>query len=147
MPEGIAIALADFTAAEAGIREVREAVFVHEQHVPLELEWDGRDAGAVHVVATDADNKVIGTGRLLADGHIGRMAVLPQWRTRGIGSAMLDALCQAARAQGIERVFLAAQIHAVGFYARHGFATFGEEFMDAGIPHRNMERSAGGTSR
>ncbi len=124
---------------EPGIRTIRETVFMAEQGVPEELEWDGLDHEAIHVVARNRNGEVIGTGRLLANGQIGRMAVLPAWRGRGIGSAMLQALLDEARKMGLKRVFLHAQIPALPFYARHGFEAFGETFQDADIPHRAME--------
>ena len=138
--------MADFTIQHAmfrttpGIKTVREAVFIREQHVPVELEWDGLDDAASHVIALDSHAQVIGTVRLLDDGHIGRMAVLPQWRHQGVGSAMLNALLELARQKHLTRVFLHAQTTAIEFYQRHGFSIRGEEFMDAGIPHRYMER-------
>ncbi len=127
-------------AAEPGIRRVREQVFMREQGVPEELEWDGEDPRAIHVVARNDDGEVIGTGRLLADGHIGRLAVLPPWRGRGVGSALLQALLDAARGLGLKQVFLHARLQALGFYARHGFKATGNVFPDAGIPHRTMRR-------
>ena len=123
-----------------GIKTVREKVFIQEQHVPEELEWDEHDAKAIHVVAIDTHNQVIGTARLLADGHIGRMAVLTAWRKTGIGSAMLQKLLSIAKERGLSKVFLHAQTSAIGFYENHGFRSLGEEFMDAGIPHRYMEK-------
>ena len=119
---------------------VREQVFIQEQKVPEELEWDEYDASAIHVVAMDTNNQVIGTARLLADGHIGRMAVLPAWRKTGIGSAMLGKLLSIAKELGLSKVFLHAQTSAVRFYENHDFNALGEEFMDAGIPHRYMEK-------
>ena len=83
---------------------------------------------------------MVGTGRLLPDGHVGRMAVLRDWRGRGVGSAILSALVDRAAARGMGRLVLNAQTHAVPFYARHGFAAFGEEFMEADIPHIAMAR-------
>ncbi len=124
--------------AEPGIRRVREQVFMREQGVPEELEWDGEDAQAIHVIARNDDGEVIGTGRLLRNGHIGRMAVLADWRGRGVGSALLSALLEEARRLGLKQVFLHAQLQAIGFYARHGFKTHGNVFPDAGIPHRSM---------
>ena len=123
-----------------GIKTVREQVFIQEQHVPEELEWDEHDAKAIHVVAIDTHNQVIGTARMLADGHIGRMAVLTAWRKTGIGSAMLQKLLSIAKERGLSKVFLHAQTSASGFYENHDFRALGEEFMDAGIPHRYMER-------
>lgn len=136
----------DFTVQQTefhttpGIKTVREQVFIREQHVPQELEWDEHDAKATHVVAYDASDQVIGTARLLADGHIGRMAVLESWRRNGVGSAMLEKLLLVAQQQNLSKVFLHAQTSAIGFYERHGFRILGEEFMDAGIPHHYMEK-------
>lgn len=123
-----------------GIKTVREQVFIQEQHVPVALEWDGLDDAAIHVVAEDKHAQVIGTARLLEDGHIGRMAVLPKWRHQGVGSALLKELLLIAQQQQLSKVFLHAQTTAIGFYERHGFRVLGEEFMDAGIPHHYMER-------
>ena len=125
---------------EAGeqLRTIRTTVFVGEQNVPVELELDGLDWQCLHVVAVSATGEVVGTGRLLPDGHIGRMAVLQPWRGRGVGRALLLELLAAAGDGGIERVELNAQTHAVGFYARFGFKVVSGEFMDAGIPHCTM---------
>ncbi len=131
------IELVAFDAVPA-IRTVREAVFIQEQHVPVELEWDGEDRQACHAVAMDESGTVIGTGRMLADGHIGRMAVLKTHRHQGAGRAMLGALLEEARRRRLSMVFLYAQISAVDFYRRFGFVAEGEVFMDAGIPHRHM---------
>lgn len=136
----------DFTVQQTefyttpGIKSVREQVFIQEQHVPEELEWDEHDTKAVHVVAYDTRDQVIGTARMLADGHIGRMAVLEPWRKNGVGSAMLKTLLLLAQQQNLSKVFLHAQTSAIGFYEHHGFRTLGEEFLDAGIPHRYMEK-------
>lgn len=124
---------------EALLAAIRRRVFVDEQQVPPELEWDGEDAGARHWLARQ-DGRPVGTVRLLADGHIGRLAVLPEARRAGIGAALLEAAVRAAYAVGIREVYLHAQVHALGFYARYGFVSEGPEFMDAGIPHRLMRR-------
>ena len=120
------------------VRPVRESVFVREQNVPLELEWDGLDEQCVHAIAVASDGTVIGTARMLPDGHIGRMAVVPGWRRRGVGSALLRALLAEAWRRGIAKPYLHAQVHAVGFYEGHGFHAVGDVFMDAGIPHLEM---------
>lgn len=121
---------------------VRLAVFVHEQGVPLELEQDDDDEHAIHVLAETLQGEPIGTGRLLSNGHIGRMAVLRDYRGQGVGSAILQRLIAQARSRlGLRQVFLYAQIHALPFYARHGFIAEGEVFNDAGIPHRKMQCS------
>ena len=125
---------------EAGeqLRAIRTAVFVDEQNVPVELELDGLDAQCLHVVAVSATGEAVGTGRLLPDGHIGRMAVLWPWRGQGVGRALLLELLAAARDGGFGRVELNAQAYAVGFYMRFGFNVVSGEFIDAGIPHCTM---------
>lgn len=117
---------------------LREEVFVAEQGVPLELEWDDMDAVCLHAVAYDDAGNPIGTGRLLPDGHIGRMAVKKSARGAGVGSAILSMLMQHAKRRGDRAVALNAQTHAAPFYGRHGFVREGEEFMDAGIAHIAM---------
>lgn len=131
--------LASWEADNPGLRAVREAVFVREQGVPAELEWDEHDATSLHVLA-EAAGKPIGTGRLLPGDQIGRMAVLPDWRGRGVGSAILQALVNLAAARGSKVVGLNAQTRARAFYLRHGFIAEGDEFPDAGIPHIRMRR-------
>lgn len=123
----------------APLREVRTRVFIDEQHVPPEEEWDGIDDQCIHVLAIDAEDRPIGTGRLLQDGKIGRMAVLKEWRGKGVGGAILRTLMEEARAQGFTEVRLAAQTQAQAFYEQFGFHAYGKEFMDAGIPHRWMK--------
>jgi predicted GNAT family N-acyltransferase len=122
-------------------RRVRDAVFVDEQKVPPEIEWDEHDAVSQHVIACDADGSSIGTGRLLADGYLGRMAVLADWRGKGVGRALLERLLEEARLRGHGHLALHAQSHACGFYRRFGFIEEGPEFKEAGIPHRIMVRS------
>jgi predicted GNAT family N-acyltransferase len=117
---------------------VRRLVFVEEQGVPEELEWDEWDARCVHVLARTSTGEPVGTGRLLPDAHIGRMAVLPRWRRQGVASAMLRELLAVARERGDDVVRLNAQTQAIPFYLRFGFAAQGPEFQDAGIPHRLM---------
>lgn len=123
------------------LRAVRETVFVEEQGVPLSLEWDDQDAIARHLLARDATGQPIGTARLLPDGHIGRMAVLADWRGKGVGSALLQAVLAQARQHGLTQVMLNAQCSALGFYERLGFVAEGPVFDDAGIPHRRMRLS------
>ncbi|HYJ18120.1 MAG TPA: GNAT family N-acetyltransferase [Burkholderiales bacterium] len=133
------IRLADWETDKTALRAVREQVFVREQSVPLELEWDEFDGVSRHLLA-EAEAQAIGTGRLLPDGHIGRMAVLASWRDKGVGSALLQALLDLAREAGHERAILSAQVRAMPFYRRFGFAPEGEEFLEAGIPHITMTR-------
>ncbi|MFO0010032.1 MAG: GNAT family N-acetyltransferase [Betaproteobacteria bacterium] len=120
---------------------IRYAVFVDEQKVPTEIELDDWDALSLHALALDAQGRVLGTGRLLPDGHIGRMAVLRSARGQGVGTALLRALLQAARARGDREVVLSAQTHAMPFYEKAGFIAEGDDYDDAGIPHRQMRLS------
>lgn len=120
------------------IRCVREAVFVREQGIPETLEWDGRDAACRHVLAQTPEGTPVGTGRLLPQGRIGRMAVLEDWRGRGVGTALLEALLVLAREAGLAQVEVSAQVAVGDFYARRGFRPVGEPFVEAGIPHRRM---------
>jgi predicted GNAT family N-acyltransferase len=126
---------------EARLRAVRLAVFVVEQNIPEELEWDEHDAVSVHAIAEDRDGVPIGCGRLLPDGHIGRLAVLSDWRGQGVGAGLLLHLVELARERGHARVLLNAQEQAMPFYARYGFAPSGAPFIEAGIPHREMART------
>ena len=124
--------------AQHELKRIREAVFIVEQNVPVELEWDGLDPNARHVLAQSRGGVAMGTARLLPDGQIGRMAVLKEWRGLGVGSALLEALLQIARNRGFSQVFLNSQTRAVSFYSRRGFKVVSGEFMDAGIPHVKM---------
>ncbi|MFJ6073435.1 GNAT family N-acetyltransferase [Streptomyces sp. NPDC093065] len=133
---------------------VRKDVFVAEQKVPEDIEYDAYDADAVHVLAVRADGVPLGTGRLLhgaaatakngdgdpAVGSLGRLAVTANARGLGVGAALVRAVEDAARARGLTAVDLHAQTHALGFYERLGYQAYGPEFPDAGIPHRAMRR-------
>ena len=137
---GYRIELLDWAQAAARATPVRERVFIIEQGVPVEIELDEQDVHCCHALATTDNGECIATGRLLPDGHIGRMAVDAGWRKRGLGGAVLEALVGAARARGMKRVMVNAQVHALDFYLAHGFEVHGEEFIEAGIPHRAMQR-------
>ncbi len=140
-PPAFDVRLAQWDRDEPALRAVRHAVFVVEQDVPESLEWDGLDAGCRHALAEDADGRAVGCGRLLPDGHVGRMAVLREWRGKGVGSALLERLVALARETGHREVVLNAQVHAMPFYARFGFTPVGEPFDEAGIPHQAMARA------
>ncbi|GAA4784290.1 GNAT family N-acetyltransferase [Streptomyces sanyensis] len=144
-------------ADRAACFAVRREVFVTEQRVPEEIEYDAHDAedaATVHVLAVRADGTPLGTGRLLhgpaaasrtgADpgvGALGRLAVTRSARGLGVGAALVRAVEDAARALGLAAVDLHAQTHALGFYERLGYRAYGAEFPDAGIPHRSMRRA------
>ncbi|BAL95952.1 putative hydrolase/N-acetyltransferase [Rubrivivax gelatinosus IL144] len=124
---------------------IRSAVFVQEQGIPAELEWDAADAGAMHAVAINGVGAAVATGRWLDTdepgvARIGRMAVLAPLRSGGVGRAVLDALVASAREAGREALMLHAQASAVAFYHRAGFEPVGPEFVEAGIPHQEMRR-------
>lgn len=129
---------ADWVTDLAALRAVREQVFVIEQNVPVEEEWDALDARSRHVIARDAEDRPIGTGRLTPERLIGRMAVLKEWRGRGVGEALLEALLDQARALGYPEVELHAQVHAIPFYEKYGFEAYGDEFDECAIMHRMM---------
>lgn len=118
---------------------LRRDVFVVGQDVPEELERDEMDAVSDHAVAI-VDDTVVGTGRLLPDGTIGRMAVTPALRGRGIGAAVLAILEDRARERGLPAVELHAQVHALGFYDRYGYVPFTDVYLEAGIEHRSMRK-------
>jgi predicted GNAT family N-acyltransferase len=135
----VKIELMPWQRARAHAARIRFAVFVEEQGVPRELELDKRDEDCEHAVAF-AGGSAVATARLLPDGHIGRMAVLKPWRGRGVGSAILARLVERARERGDKEVILSAQVHATAFYRAHGFVEEGAEYLEAGIPHRDMRR-------
>lgn len=120
------------------LRAIREKVFMQEQGVPAELEWDGLDDSCHHALALTAKGEAIACGRITADGHIGRVAVLPEWRLKHIGTAILEMLVDYARSQNYRKVELNAQVQAIPVYRKFGFEAEGEEFLDADIPHRKM---------
>lgn len=120
------------------LSNIRRLVFIVEQKVPKDEEWDGKDEDSWHWLATDTKDVPIGTARLLPDGQIGRMAVLSDYRKFGVGAALLEQAVEKARHLGFTEVFLNAQTHALGFYERAGFIAKGEEFQEAGIPHYRM---------
>jgi len=117
--------------------QLRTRVFVEEQKVPASLEMDGRDAESAHVKAL-IDDAIVGTGRLLPNGFIGRMCVFREHRNRGIGTMMLKNLVQQAVERGHQKVSLNSQSCVIPFYQKFGFATDCEEFIEAGILHRRM---------
>jgi predicted GNAT family N-acyltransferase len=139
------LALQDFDIREADwetdknvLLNLRKLVFIVEQSVPPEEEFDGLDDTSWHWLVKDKQGRPIGTGRLLSSGQIGRMAVLEAHRGKGIGAAVLGTVIEKARTLGFEQVFLNAQVHALGFYEKAGFTETGEQFAEAGIAHQKM---------
>jgi predicted GNAT family N-acyltransferase len=130
-------------AVEGDMPEVlalRHEVFVVGQGVPVELEQDERDVECDHAVAR-RDRVVVGTGRLLPEGVIGRMAVAESERGTGVGALVLAFLEQRARERGMPSVALHAQVHAAGFYNRAGYAPYGDSYLEAGIEHVSMRKT------
>jgi predicted GNAT family N-acyltransferase len=138
MSNPFTVSLVCWHDGEPLLKSVREAVFIKEQGVPAELEWDGLDDGCRHALALSHKGQAIGSGRMLANGHIGRIAVLTQWRKQKVGTAIMEALLDYARAHDYKQVDVDAQTYAMPFYRNFGFAEQGKEFMDAGLPHIKM---------
>ena len=141
MKDEISVVIDNWSRVRQHAQLVRFEVFVQEQHVPADEELDEDDEHCVHAVAYTQDGLPIGTGRLLPNAHIGRMAVLTSYRGRGVGSRLLTALIEEARRRNFHEVALAAQLHAQGFYRAHGFVAEGGVYLDAGIEHVTMRRS------
>ncbi|TCO78268.1 GNAT family N-acetyltransferase [Chromatocurvus halotolerans] len=137
--EPLSLRQADWDRDQGILRTLRETVFVQEQGVPADIEWDGKDAAAAHAIAELGDRPVA-CGRLMPDGKIGRMAVLPEARNRGIGARIMTALIDQAMRRGLRTVYLHAQSHAAGFYSRQAFVQEGDTFVEAGIEHVAMRR-------
>ena len=135
----IHVRVADWQKENAELRRIRESVFIAEQAVPPELEWDSDDASAVHFLAVEGDYP-IGTARLLSNGHIGRVSVLRDWRGLKVGDALMRAVLAEAERLGLKEQMLSAQVHAAPFYERLGFEIVGSEYLEAGIPHIDMVR-------
>lgn len=135
----IRVFTADWHKDSADIRRIRETIFIKEQGVTPEQEWDSDDSGATHFLACEGEY-AIGTARLLPNGCIGRVAVLRDWRGQGIGQLLMQAAIAEAERQGMNKQTLTAQAHAAGFYQRLGFEIISEEFIEAGIPHIEMQR-------
>jgi predicted GNAT family N-acyltransferase len=137
----IHVHVADWQKDNADIRRIREAVFIVEQSVPPELEWDADDADAVHFLAFEGDYP-IGTARLLLDGQVGRVSVLKDWRGLKVGDALLHAVIAEAERRGLKQQKLSAQVQATAFYERQGFSIVSQEFLEAGLPHVDMVRNS-----
>ncbi|MFF7275942.1 GNAT family N-acetyltransferase [Streptomyces griseorubiginosus] len=147
------VRVAEDPADQEACFAVRKEVFVGEQGVPEDIEYDAYDAVALHVLAVREDGVPLGTGRLLfgeaaagktggdeSVGSLGRLAVTQAARGLGVGAALVRAIEDAARGRGLAAVDLHAQTHALGFYERLGYVAYGPEFPDAGIAHRAMRR-------
>ena len=125
--------------AQSQLREVRTKVFIDEQQVPIELEWDDLDEVAQHLLVVDGQTYPVACARMLSNGSIGRMAVLKAWRGLGVGSALLTEAIGLHVQQGLQTITLSAQLHAVGFYEKAGFVVMSPPYLDANILHVDMQ--------
>ena len=135
----VRIELLDWEKAQPVAGPIRFAAFVEEQGA-TGIELDDEDPKCVHAVAFDGDGKAVGTGRLLPDGRIGRMAVKQEWRRQGVGAELLKALIEAARQKGHKEITLSSQLQAAEFYREQGFEAEGKVYQEAGILHQLMRK-------
>lgn len=134
----------DWDEARTHAEPIRRKVFIEEQSVPEAMEWDDMDKVSVHALAFNQAGQAVGYARLLPTMQLGRMAVIPEFRQHGIGSALLQALEDTAKELQYDHLFLHAQIHALPFYEKQGYQYQGEPFDEAGIPHLMMYKSIKG---
>jgi predicted GNAT family N-acyltransferase len=125
---------------QARLKAVREEVFIKEQHVPLDIEWDEFDETAIHLLALDNLGQAIACARILpTKGRIGRMGVLKSWRGCGVGYALLDKAIAVCKSQDIKKISISSQTHAIEFYKKAGFVVTSEAYIDANIWHVDMQ--------
>ena len=135
--DNIEIHIASWQKERELLAKIRRHIFIEEQNVPEELEWDEHDDSSTHFFVTSG-HQVIAVARLKPDGQIGRMGVLPEYRRQGIGSKLLDFVLRLAASKNLARVYLHAQAQAISFYEKHGFIAQGDIFYEANIAHREM---------
>lgn len=135
---GVRIERVAWSEHESELAAVRQAVFIDEQGVPENLEWDGEDADSIHFLARTREGSPVGCVRLLPSGQISRLSVLETWRHQGIGKTLLDAVEDEARQRSMAEIYLHAQTQATHFYEAAGFTVSGGIFLEANIPHRQM---------
>jgi predicted GNAT family N-acyltransferase len=138
MSDILEIHVVDWHEKREALQAIRQSVFIDEQHVPEDLEWDEHDITCIHFLAT-IDSTPVATARLTPQGQIGRMAVLKAYRGKGIGSQLLTRVIEHARSIGHKQLFLHAQVSVIRFYEQHGFITEGDVFLEAGIEHQSMK--------
>lgn len=136
------IELKEWEQARTTAGPIRYAIFMGEPDAPPGIELDDQDKDCVHAIAfSNADQKAVGTGRLMPDGHIGRMAVLKDWRRLGVAAELLDALVEEARKRGYKEVVLSAPLQAAEFYRSKGFVADGKVFEEAGSLYEKMRKA------
>jgi predicted GNAT family N-acyltransferase len=128
----------DWDDQRDALKTIRKSVFIDEQHVPEDLEWDDLDKTSIHFLAT-IDSLPIATARLTPQGQVGRMAVLKEYRGNGTGTQLLARVIEHAKRIGYKQLFLHAQVNVISFYERHGFNVESDVFIEAGIEHQSMK--------
>lgn len=141
MSDDVRIRKTSWADDQGPLSALRRAVFIDEQHVPEDMEWDEHDATSTHFLALAADGTPAGCIRLIPSGQISRLCVLAERRSEGIGRLLLEAAIDDARRLGLREIFLHAQTHATSFYESAGFSVDGGIFVEAGIPHRLMVKT------
>jgi len=134
----IDIKILPWSTARKHAEPIRHTIFIQEQCVPEDMEWDELDDDAIHAIAFDSAGQALGYARLLPTKQLGRMAVYAEHRRKGIGSALLGALEDEAQKLHYDHIFLHAQIQALPFYEQHGYQSQAAPFDEAGIPHLMM---------
>lgn len=124
---------------KAALSAIRKLVFIQEQQVPPSLEWDQLDVEATHLIGYDGQDQAIACARIINNGSIGRMAVKKENRSQGVGTALLNKAIAYCKGQGFKVVTLSAQTHAIAFYEKAGFTVCSDAYLDANIPHVDMQ--------
>jgi len=135
MDDSFELVLTDWLTSREQLEAIRRKVFILEQKIPEADEFDDADENSSHVLVLSEKRDAVGTGRIEATGKIARIAVVAEFRDRGVGTAILERLIEEARSRGYDRVFLHAQTQALDFYKKFGFVSDEKAFMEAGIPH------------
>ena len=135
MDESFELVLSDWQTSREPLQAIRRKVFILEQNIPEAEEFDDADGNSSHVLVLSEKRDAVGTGRIEATGKIARLAVVAEYRNRGVGTAIVERLIEEAGNRGYNRVFLHAQTQALTFYNKFGFVSDEKVFMEAGIPH------------
>ena len=137
----VTVRITPYSEFKKAIHKLRHDIFTVEQGVPQCLDEDGEDPNCYHVLAFDKSGNPIGTARMEADGHLGRMVVLKKWRRKGVGTKMLHALIDYAVEIRLDLVYLNSQLYAVPFYEASGFRQASAVFYEASMPHVTMQKT------
>ena len=140
MKNNLKVEIAKWIDDHTQLKNIREKVFIQEQKVTPELEWDGMDEKAIHFLVFN-DKAAIGCARaIVIKDHmqLGRMAVLKEYRGQGIGSALIEKAMTTAKLNQLSAIYISAQCHAIDFYKKFGFEVTSDIYLDAEIPHRDM---------